>query len=472
MTRNSRKGTCGKTSVFLERFGIFALLAGFLWMLLAINVRAQEPSPLTLKQAVDIALEKNPQRKAVLANTKAAAAGIREARSFLLPHVTFFETGTRGNDPVYVFGSRLRQQHFTNADFALNFLNTPTPLNNFSTRFGGTWNLFDSFASWHGVTRAELGKDAATHQLERADQEVVFGVVSSYYDVLLAKKELEVAEQAMKTAEAILESTKSRFESGVVVESDLLNAQVRLAARKQELIRAQNNLSLAQAELGRAMGISTEKTFQPVESLTERALRTTQLEDLEKQAIEARPDLKRIRCEEAAQRQSVAIAKSSFGPRVNAFADWEVDNPTFVTGGGGKNWMAGFEMQLDLFQGGAKRAELQKERALQEKIAALKDGASDAIRLEVRRAYYDLDAARQQVDVAKTAIAQAQESLRITQNRYESGVSTITDLLVAEEAASRTQADYWQTVYRYQTGYANLELATGTLNVQSPVVTP
>ena len=74
--------------------------------------------------------------------------------------------------------------------------------------------------------------------------------------------------------------------------------------------------------------------------------------------------------------------------------------------------------------------------------------------------------------MAKAAIAQAQESLRITQNRYESGVSTITDLLTAEEAASRTQADYWQTVYRFHTGYANLELATGTLNPQSPVVTP
>ena len=90
----------------------------------------------------------------------------------------------------------------------------------------------------------------------------------------------------------------------------------------------------------------------------------------------------------------------------------------------------------------------------------------------MRRAYNDLDTARQQVEVAKTAIAEAQESLRITQNRYESGVSTITDLLSAEEAASRSQADYWQTVYRYHTSYANLELATGTLNAQSPVVMP
>jgi outer membrane protein TolC len=433
---------------------------------------AQHASPLTLEQAVTIALENNPDRKAALAETKAAAADMREARSFLLPHVTFSETATRGNDPVYVFGSKLRQRRFTTADFALNLLNTPTPLNNYSTRFGGTWNLFDSFASCRGIHRAELVKAAAAQQLERADQEIVFGVVSAYDGVRLAKKELEVAEQAMKTAQAILERSKARVESGVAVQSDLLNAQVRLAARKQELIRAQNNLSLARAELSRAMGISTDKQIEPVEALVERALPEESLEELEKQAMEMRPDLKRIRSEEAAQEQSVAIAKASFGPRVNAFADWEADHPTVVSGGGGNNWIAGIEVQVDLFQGGARRARLQRERAMQEKVAALKDAARDAIRLEVDRAYYDLDTARQQVEVAKTAIDQAQESLRITQNRYESGVSTITDLLSAEEAASRSQADYWQTVYRYHTSYANLELATGTLNNQSPVVMP
>src|ERR1019366_3888944 len=61
---------------------------------------AQQPSPLTLQQAVNIAMEKNPERKAALADTKAASADVKEARSFLLPHATFSETATIGNDPV------------------------------------------------------------------------------------------------------------------------------------------------------------------------------------------------------------------------------------------------------------------------------------------------------------------------------------------------------------------------------------
>jgi outer membrane protein TolC len=434
--------------------------------------QTQQPSPITLQQAVTIALEKNPERKAALADTKAASADVWEARSFLLPHVTFSETATRGNDPVYVFGSKLRQQRFTTADFGLNFLNTPTPFGNFATRFGGTWNLFDSFGSWRDVTRAERVRDAVAHQLERTDQEILFRVVNSYYGALLARKQLEIAEQSMKTAQAILDRSKNRFDSGVVVESDLLSAQVRWATRKQELIRAQNNLALARTQLSTSMGLSTQTEFDPAEPLAERSLPATTLEEAEKRAVELRPDLKRIRSEEEAQQQSVAVAKSSFGPRVNAFAGWEADNPTFVAGGGGNNWLAGIEVRFDLFQGGAKRAQLSRERAMQEKLAAVKEMARDAVRLEVRRAYYDLDAARQQVEVGRAAIAQSQESLRINQNRYDSGLLTITELLAAEEAARRSQTEFWETVYRYHTCYANLELASGTLNPQSPVVMP
>ena len=90
-----------------------------LWVSPAVQaLQTVDPSPLTLQQAVRIALEKNPLRKAAVADTRVSSADVREARSFLMPRVTFSETATRGNDPVYVFGSRLRQQRFTADDFS------------------------------------------------------------------------------------------------------------------------------------------------------------------------------------------------------------------------------------------------------------------------------------------------------------------------------------------------------------------
>lgn len=427
---------------------------------------------LTLHDAANIALEKNPLRKATLADTKAAAAGVREAQSFLMPRISFSEQVTRGNDPVYVFGSKLRQQRFTTDDFSLNKLNTPLPYGNFTTHFGGNWNLFDSFASWRSINRAKEMNFAASHQLERTDQEILFRTVHSYYGVLLATKQLEVAEQSEKTAKSIMDRSQVRYEAGLVVESDLLSAKVRLANREQDLIRARNNLDLARAELNTAMGVSIDTKYQLADALAEPSPTANPLSDLEQKALTTRPDLKRIEAQQSAQELSVAIAKSSFGPRLSAFAGWEMDNPSFLGGGGGNNWLGGIELQIDLFQGGAKRAALSRERATAEKIAALKQAAGDAVRLEVRQAYYDQDASRQQVEVARTAITQAQESLRINQDRYDGGLLTITDLLGTEETARRTQADYWQAVYQFHLSYANLELACGTLNLQSPVFMP
>ena len=450
----------------------FALVLSVAALLLARGAAQISAAPLTLRHAASIALEKNPLRRAALADTKAASAGVREAQSFLLPHVTFSEQSTLGNDPVYVFGSRLRRQRFTQADFALSQLNTPSPLGNFTTRFGGTWNLFDSFASWHGVTRAKEMNIAASRQLERTEQEILFRVVQSYYGVLLAKKQLDVAERSDNTAKSILDRSQARFDAGVAVESDLLSSKVRLASREQELIRARNNLELARAQLNMALGVAVAHPYEPSDPLVEQTLIPNSLLELEQKALTNRPDLKRIEAQQSAQDLSVATAKSSFGPRLNAFAGWETDNPTFLAGGGGNNWMGGIELQIDLFLGGAKRAALSRERADAERIAALKQAANDAAQLEVRRAYYDQDANRQQLEVARTAITQAQENLRIDQDRYDSGLLTITDLLGAEEAARRTQADYWQAIYQFHISYANLELACGTLNLQSPVVMP
>jgi outer membrane protein len=454
----------------LIRFSV--LLTSLIWSSLVALSQESSSIPLTLQQAVQIALNKNPVRKAAAADTRVATANVQQARSFLVPHLTFSEIATRGNDPVYVFGSKLRQHRFTTADFALNKLNTPLPFGNFTTRLGGSWSLFDSFANWHGVSRAKHENDAIKHQLDRTDQEIVFRVISSYYEVLLAAKQLEVAEQSVKTAQSILDRSQVRFESGLVVESDLLIAKVRRAERQQEVIRARNNLQVMRAQLNTVMGTALDFPIQVVEELAEHSLPVPALQQLEKQALTNRPDLKRIASEEAAQRQSVSIAKSSFGPRVNAFGGWEMDNPTFLAGGGGNNWLGGIEVQFDLFQGGAKRAELSRQRALEEKLVAVKQSASDGVRLEVRRAYYDVDANREQIEVARATISQAEENLRINQDRYEGGLTTVTDLLGAEEAARRSQTDYWEAVYHFHTSYANLELASGTLNEKSPVVMP
>jgi outer membrane protein TolC len=186
--------------------------------------------------------------------------------------------------------------------------------------------------------------------------------------------------------------------------------------------------------------------------------------------MEKRPDLKRIESERSAQAKGISMAKGAFAPRLNAFGSWETDSPS-PGWNGGNNWIAGAELQFDLFSGDSKRANLAMQEAMQEKAVAMRDSYRNQVRLQVRKAYYDYDSAQQQVVVARTAVAQAEESLRINQNRYDGGLTTISDLLRVQESTQRTKADYWQAVYRVQTSYAGVELATGIISPSSPVVT-
>ena len=449
---------------------LVSMLSTILGMLSLNSVAQTAGTPITLGEAVSMALDRNPQHRAALAGTRISLAAVRESRVPLLPKILFTESATRGNDPVYVFGTKLRQNNFTSADFALNRLNNPTPIGNFSSRFSGQWNLFDGLQSWYGVTRARYAQAASQQELQRSDQELVFQAVQAYYGVLLAQKQVAVAEDAVKTAQSTEDFSRARVESGMAVDSDLLSAQVATAARKQELISALHALALARSQLALTVGMSSDARYEPQESLIERTYPTAAVGELESHALETRPDLKQAELERVAQSKSISMAKGAFAPRLNVFGSWETDSPS-PGWNGGNNWVAGAELQFDLFDGDSKRAHLAMERARQEKATAMRDAFRDQIRLQVRKAYYEFDAARQQVDVARGAIAQADESLRINQNRYDGGLTTINDLLRVEEAAHRAKADYWQAVYRMQTSYAGVELATGTLGPTSPAVT-
>lgn len=432
---------------------------------------AQEAAaPLTMPQAVSMALEKNPLHKAAFAGTRISLAQIREARAPLMPKLMFTESAVRGNDPVFVFGTKLRQQSFSAADFALNQLNTPTPIGNFSSRFSGQWSLFDGLQSWYGVTRSKYMQQASQQQLDRTDQELVYEAVQAYDGVLLAQKQVAVSQETLKTAESIEGQSRARVESGMAVDSDLLSAQVATASRKQEVIQAQNALALARSQLALALGMPADTIYEPQENLAERSFPAVTVGDLEQQALVKRPDLKQVESERSAQAKSVSMAKGAFAPRLNVYGSWETDSPS-PGWNGGNNWIAGAELQFDLFDGDSKRAHLAVEKAVQEKATAMRDAFRDQIRLQVRKAYYDYDAARQQVEVARGAIRQAEESLRINRNRYDGGLTTVSDLLRVEEAAHRAQTDYWQAVYRMQISYAGVELAAGTLTPSSPAVT-
>ena len=244
-----------------------ALLVGLTWLTVAglqaswaqetQSSGAAAPPSLTLRQAIDQALGKNPEAAVAQADLKAATAGVSVARTGLLPRLNFAEDISRGNDPVYVFGTRLRQQQFTSADFALNSLNKPTPVGNFATRFSGQWMLFNWFGTQEQIHGARFGAAGASAMSEQANQGIVLGVVEAYQAVLYAQRRVDVAQHEETTAEALLADAKTKVHAGLAVDSDMLAAQVNLSEQQEARIAAEGDADVAWAQLEAAMGADT-----------------------------------------------------------------------------------------------------------------------------------------------------------------------------------------------------------------------
>ena len=425
---------------------------------------AQRQDPLTLRQAIQQALGQSPLAAMARADGQEASAEATLARTQLLPQLNFTEDISRGDDPVYAFGTRLRQRQFTQADFALNALNRPQPIGNFAARFSGQWTAFDSFKTQKAIHGADRMQKSAAFSAKAVDQKIVMDVVQAYQAVLFAEREMDVAEHEQQTAAALLGSVDDRVKAGLAVESDRMSAQVNVAARKQELIAAQGDRDLAWAQLRVAMGAPDlqQTKLQPI---TPHDFPQTPLEQDLATAAKTRPDLAALGQAQSAQAAAVGAAKSDFGPRVTTYGNWEEDRTSFA-GSGGNNWVAGVQIGIDIFPM-SKRAQLARESAAKQRMDAQVVAARQHVQLEVSQAHIHRQTAQLSLETARAAMDQSAESLRILRNRYAAGLATITDLLRAEDAERQSQSNYWHAVYGNAQAYAEQLYAKGTLTADA-----
>jgi outer membrane protein TolC len=424
------------------------------------RLAAAAQEPLTLRQAIDQALGQNPAAAMANAGGQEARSAATMARTQLLPHLNFTEEISRGDDPVYAFGTRLRQRQFTQDDFALNDLNRPQPIGNYATRFSGSWTAFDSFKTQQEIRRADLFRASASSSSKAVDQQIVLHVVESYQAVLYAQREIDVAQHEQETAAALLDSVAEHVKAGLAVESDQMSAEVNVAARKEELIAAEGDLELAWAELREAMG-APELKVSELKPIEPHAFAQLALEEEIATAAKTRPDLTALAQTQSAQVDAVGAARSAFGPSVSAYGNWEEDRGSLGSSGG-NNWVAGVQISVDILPLG-KRAQLAQESATKQKIDAQLSASQQHVRLEVSHAHIHRKTAELSLETAQAAMDQSAESLRILKNRYGAGLATITDLLRAEDAERQSQSMYWKAVYGNAMAYAELLYATGTL---------
>jgi outer membrane protein TolC len=436
---------------------------------LAATATAYGQDALSLRDAVRLAMERSKVIEASDASNDAAAARITEARSGFLPKVNYAESWIRSNNPVFVFSSLLTQQQFSESNFDIASLNRPDFLNNFQSLVTADQPLYDSGKTRRAVRTAELGKDLSQEEARRSQMEVIVQVVRHYYDTQLGTEQVKVAAQAMRSAEADLEKAETRRSNGMATDADVLSIRVHIAAIHEEQIRRNTDLEVSRAAMNDAIGLPLDTDHALTTPLVPRLLPHNELSGLEKSAIATRPEAHQTRLAAEIASVQAADARSNYLPQVTLHGAFEADRQRFVDRGG-SNWLVSIGLNWNLFNGYADKARIAEEEAAIRRTAAEQARTESGIRLQVRQAWAGLQAAQQRIESARASVADAQESLRISQNRFAAGLSTVTDLLRTEIALLETQTRYVAAVHDQRIAAVKLEFATGTLNADSEVL--
>jgi outer membrane protein len=449
------------TGAFLAamRTGVIILLAATGW--------GQEA--LALRDAVGLALRENRAMTAAAEGVRAAETRVEQARAGHLPKLNYSESLTRGDNPVYVFGSLLTQHQFGAQNFALGPLNRPDALNNFQSLVTADQTLYDGGLTRNTTRAAHLGRELAEEDTRRVRMEIIVAVARAYCDAVLAGESLKAADEAVRSAEADLRRAETVRAVGMSTDVDVLSIRVHLAGVTEQHIRRAADLDVARATLNDALGQPLDARQTLTTTLTPADLPEPALDSLEHDAVQQRPEARQTRLATSLANAQVDAARVSLGPQVILHTAFEADRQTFVTRGGA-NWLAAVSLRWNLFNGFSDRARIAEASHAVRRAEADAKRTDSAVRLQVRRAYADLRAAEQRIEVARAALAEAEESLRITQNRYQAGMSNVTDLLRNETAVLDSHARYLAAVHDQRVAALMVEFAAGRLAADSEVL--
>ena len=426
-------------------------------------------SPLTLADAVRLALDNHPSVAASRDATKAAETRIVQAHSGYLPKLNYTESVLRSDNPVVVFGSLLTQHQFTAANFALDPLNRPAALDNFQSQLTLDQTIYDGGQTRLGVKTARLGRDLSAEDERLTRMTAIANVVRAYHGTVLAAASAKVADEAVRSAETDLNRAQAVREAGMSTNADVLSIKVHLAAMREEQIRRKSDLDVALATLNDALGLPLTEPHDLTTPLTAVSFNQQSLEQYEKEAGASRPELHEARMASDLARTQGSAARASLLPQVGFHAGFETDRQTFADRGGA-NWLISASLHWNIFNGGADRARMNEAAYGLDRARALEKQADSQVRLQVRRAYADFRSAAERIDVAQATVSMAEESLRITKNRYDGGLSNVTDLLRTETALLEARNRRLAAIYDQRLAAVSLELAAGTLTDKSEVL--
>lgn len=428
------------------------------FLLVARSGAAEEPAPrarvLTLDECIALALSGNVDARSSELDVAAAESAHTGSRGELLPKLR-----AEGNVLQW------------NSSFELPFAipGAPGPAPTLTVRDAFTWTAGATIAQpltglAGGIEKHEangLAIDAAKIQRDATRRDVSFEVAEQYLRTLEAKRLVDVAAASVVSLEAQRKQAASLVENGVMGKNDLLRAELALSNARQREIRARASVVMAQGRLQMLLGLPAGAAIDVAPITIEVPPRdapprtVTSAEGQSSQRLELR--LLDTRIEEAAAR--VRAARDRLLPQIDL-----VGNYTHIEGSAFQQRNAtyvGLVGTWNVWDWGTTLSSAHEAEARREQTKLARVRAEERARLEARQAAVDVQVAREALEVARAAVAQAEENYRIVTRRFEQAAGTTFDVVDAEALLTEARAQVETATYGWLVAELGLQRATG-----------
>jgi outer membrane protein len=410
---------------------------------------AQDKMPL--KDAVDLVLKNNAQIQIAAESVLGAEFKIGEAKSMYWPQVSVVGNYTR----MSLFG-----------EFSIPFNGTMMTIkfgtpNNYNMRASVMEQVFNWGRTARTIEMSKAGVDLAQDGVQMTRHMLGYQIVPLFYGTVFFREAIKVLEDNLKAFEQKAATTKRRYEAGLASSFDANLLQVQISALRGQKVDFENSIAKFRIAFNALAGRDEAAPFEPEAELAFLAARFDK-ETLLKEAFAGRVEFQQLGHQLDLGRASLGLAKTGDKPTLTAAFNYEFRNgfmPEIDKIRG--NWTAALSVSYSAFDGKRTAAQVAQAESSLKAVELRRTDIERNVTMEIGSLLSDLAATEQKLDIEKVKIRQAEDTLRIAEERYRNGLMNATELVDAQNALESAKLNVLQLTYNHILSQYSLFRACG-----------
>ncbi|NOZ25284.1 MAG: TolC family protein [Nitrospirae bacterium] len=430
------------------------MLTVFTALILAVS--AADAEVMTLRKAVEAALEENAVLKAYAWRLEGQREELKAAQGRLYPRITAEETFTKTDNPTYGFMAKLDQERIAREDLGVDTLNNPAPVTDFRTALRFDIPLYVP-RTYAGIDRSGRELEAMRAEYERKKEEIVLEVIRAYLTAQAAEGHLRAARRGLEDAREHVRLAALRYEGGTGLYADLLRARVALKEAEAAVVKAESGLDTAK----RAVGLLTGREGR-VDVGSEKPLLPVHAPDTYIEAAADRQDLRALRLRHESALKAVSMEKASRLPEIGVGGSYQLNDGDMPLGADGRSYQVMVVARLNIFDA-ATSHRIRRAAAAAREVQEYYEGLEKEVRFRIYQAYSKVTEKGKRLELSRAALDEAEEAKRLVEVRYRNSLSTMADLLDTQAVLDRARAVVLEAEKEYIVSIAELYFHSGIL---------